>query len=167
MRSCGAPERAGIAPCRTFWLGRATCAAIPSRARGTAISARGFGRAEIEPRSARTVPEPRNLRACHTLPCDLGALKSAIVVPMIRDVDESNLAAVRAFLEKHLETSLFLLGNLDSRGPRRQPHPYSGNFRVIEEGGAVAGVFCLTNRGACLVQTGGRDDLGSLIVADC
>src|SRR5690606_31716812 len=30
--------------------------------RGTAISARGFGRAEIEPRSARTVPEPRTLR---------------------------------------------------------------------------------------------------------
>src|SRR5690606_34201285 len=57
---CGAPERAGIAPRRTFRLGRATCAAIPSRARGTAIAARGFGRAAIEPRYARPIAEPRN-----------------------------------------------------------------------------------------------------------
>src|SRR5690606_4147688 len=65
---CGAPERAGIAPRRTFRLGTATCTAIPSRARGTAISARSFGRAEIEPRSARTVPEPRNLRLATSVP---------------------------------------------------------------------------------------------------
>src|SRR5690606_19334144 len=63
---CGTPERAGIAPHRTFQLGRAACAAIPSRARGTAIAVRSFGRAAIEPRSAPDRPGAPTPPPCRT-----------------------------------------------------------------------------------------------------
>jgi len=86
---------------------------------------------------------------------------------MIRDVDESNLQATRDFLEAHVETSLFLLGNLAEHGPSLGAHLNSGNFRVVCEGDAIVAAFCLARRGNLLLQTGGRDDLAATILTAC
>src|SRR5262245_38461096 len=86
---------------------------------------------------------------------------------MIRDVDSASQPAARGFLERHIESSMFLLGNLTMHGPRLAAHPNSGNFRLIEERGAVVAVFCLARRGNLLLQTGGRTDLAARILASC
>jgi ribosomal protein S18 acetylase RimI-like enzyme len=86
--------------------------------------------------------------------------------PMIRHVTDSDLERVRAFLESHVDTSLFLLSTLAALGPRLGSHLNSGNFRLIEEDGKVAAVFCLTRRGNLLVQAGGRTDLAERIFED-
>ena len=62
--------------------------------------------------------------------------------------------------------SLFLLSTLAALGPRLGSHLNSGNFRLIEEDGRVAAVFCLTRRGNLLVQAGGRTDLAERIFED-
>ena len=86
---------------------------------------------------------------------------------MVCDVDASNLAATREFLERHVESSLFLLGNLLEQGPRLGEHLNSANFRIVREGEAIVAVFCLTRRGNLLLQTGGREDLGALVLESC
>ena len=86
---------------------------------------------------------------------------------MIRDVTDADLQGVRAFLEKHRDASLFLLSNLAVNGPRAGAHPFSGTFRLVEEDGRIAAVFCLTRRGNLLVQASGRDDLAQAILAAC
>ena len=86
---------------------------------------------------------------------------------MIRNVTDSDLERVRAFLESHVDTSLFLLSTLAALGPRLGPHLNSGNFRLIEEGGQVVAVSCLTRRGNLLVQAGGRTDLAQVIFEAC
>ena len=74
----------------------------------------------------------------------------------IREVTDAAMAAVTSFLESHLETSLFLLNNLGTYGPRLTKAIYSGNFRAIEEDGRMVGVFAMTRRGTILAQTGGE-----------
>jgi len=86
---------------------------------------------------------------------------------MIRIVATEDLERVRAFLEAHVETSLFLLSNLAIFGPRLTDHWNSGNYRLIEEAGRVVAVFCLTRRGNLLAQAGGRADLAEPIMEDC
>ncbi len=86
---------------------------------------------------------------------------------MIRHVTDSDLIRVRAFLESHVDTSLFLLSTLAALGPRLGRHLNSGNFRMIEDEGAVAAVFCLTRRGNLLVQAGGRTDFAEAIFESC
>lgn len=86
---------------------------------------------------------------------------------MIRAVGDADLERVRAFLEAHVETSLFLLGNLAALGPCLGDHPFSGNFKLIEEEGRIVAVFCLTRLGNLLVQAAGRADLAPDILAAC
>jgi len=86
---------------------------------------------------------------------------------MIRHVTDSDLERVRAFLESHVDTSLFLLSTLAALGPRLGHHLNSGNFRKIEEDGEIVAVFCLTRRGNLLVQAGGRIDLAEQIFEAC
>jgi uncharacterized protein len=86
---------------------------------------------------------------------------------MIRHVTDSDLERVRAFLESHVDTSLFLLSTLAALGPRLGQHLNSGNFRKIEEDGEIVAVFCLTRRGNLLVQAGGRTDLAEQIFEAC
>jgi predicted GNAT family acetyltransferase len=95
------------------------------------------------------------------------SIGSACCKPMIRHVTDSDLQRVRAFLESHVDTSLFLLSTLASLGPRLGSHLNSGNFRLIEQGGRVVAVFCLTRRGNLLVQAGGRRDLAEQIFEEC
>jgi predicted GNAT family acetyltransferase len=82
-------------------------------------------------------------------------------------VTENELPRVRAFLERHVDSSLFLLGNLADHGLGLGPSMNSGNFKMIEESGQIVAVFCLTRRGNLLVQTGGRRDLHEPILAAC
>jgi hypothetical protein len=86
---------------------------------------------------------------------------------MIRHVTDADLEHVRAFLESHVDTSLFLLSTLSALGPRLGSHLNSGNFRLIEEGGKIVAVWCLTRRGNLLVQAGGRKDLAEQIFESC
>ena len=86
---------------------------------------------------------------------------------MIRHVTDSDIERVRAFLESHVDTSLFLLSTLAARGPRLGHHLNSGNFRLIEEEGRIVAVFCLTRRGNLLVQAGGRTDLAEQVFEAC
>ena len=86
---------------------------------------------------------------------------------MIRHVTDSDIQRVRAFLESHVDTSLFLLSTLAALGPRLGHHLNSGNFRLIEEEGRIVVVFCLTRRGNLLVQAGGRTDLAEQVFEAC
>jgi predicted GNAT family acetyltransferase len=86
---------------------------------------------------------------------------------MIRHVTDSDLEHVRAFLESHVDTSLFLLSTLNALGPRLGSHLNSGNFRLLEEDGRIVAVCCLTRRGNLLVQAGGRTDLAGQIFQAC
>ena len=78
-------------------------------------------------------------------------------------VDAGNVAQARAFLEQNLETSLFLLSNLESYGHRVGDSLNSGNFKLLATGGRIDAVFCLSRRGNLLAQTGGRTDLAAAI----
>src|SRR6266436_808157 len=86
---------------------------------------------------------------------------------MIRYVTDPDLENVRAFLESHVDTSLFLLSTLNSLGPRLGDHLNSGNFWVVEEHGRIVAVCCLTRRGNLLVQADGRRDLADQIFEAC
>lgn len=86
---------------------------------------------------------------------------------MIRNVATEDLERVRDFLEAHVETSLFLLSNLAIYGPRLGESWNSGNYQLVEEGGRIVAVFCLTRRGNLLVQSGGRTDLAEAIMEAC
>jgi hypothetical protein len=72
-----------------------------------------------------------------------------------------------AFLESHLDSSIFLLFALTQFGPRAGAERLSGNFWRIEEDGRTVGVFCLTRKGDLLVQTAGRTDLAQVILGAC
>lgn len=89
---------------------------------------------------------------------------SASIQFKIREVTGAGVASVTSFLETHLETSVFLLNNLGTYGPRLTNEVNSGNFRAIDEGGRVVGVFVLTRRGTILAQTGGRTDFSTPIL---
>ena len=82
-------------------------------------------------------------------------------------MDEADFPAVQAFLEAHIDTSVYLLSNMIDVGIRVSSSPMSGNFLLVEQGGALAGVFCLTSRGDLLAQTGGRTEFAPMILAAC
>ena len=86
---------------------------------------------------------------------------------MIHDVTDSDLARVRAYLEAHADSSLFLLSNLAMLGPRLGEHPNSGNYRSVVEEETIVAVFSLTRRGNLLVQGAGRADLAEQILGAC
>jgi RimJ/RimL family protein N-acetyltransferase len=85
----------------------------------------------------------------------------------VRSADFADIPAICAFLEQHVETSVFLLANLRELGIHATSSPLSGNFGLIEDAGSLAGVFCLTRRGDLLVQTGGRPDFVDPILEAC
>jgi predicted GNAT family acetyltransferase len=86
---------------------------------------------------------------------------------MIQDVTDSDLERVRAFLDAHRDSSLFLLSNLALFGPRLGDHPNSGSYRCVVEDGRIVAVFSLTRRGNLLVQGAGRADLAAEILEAC
>jgi GNAT superfamily N-acetyltransferase len=74
---------------------------------------------------------------------------------MIRKAGPDDAAAIAAFLEGHIETSMFLLGNLEVHGTDETTHPHGTAFFLRETGDGITGVFGATNGGYLLCQLPG------------
>jgi len=72
-----------------------------------------------------------------------------------------------ALLNKYLASSLLLLTNLTTYGPKLTTASYSGNFKCLLKNDQVVAVFVLTRIGNLLVQTDRADDYAKTIVAEC
>ncbi|MEP3633264.1 MAG: GNAT family N-acetyltransferase [Shimia thalassica] len=74
---------------------------------------------------------------------------------MIRKADPQDIPAIVAFLERHIETSMFLLGNLETYGLDNREHPYGTAFFLRETGDGITGVFGASNGGLLMCQLPG------------
>jgi N-acetylglutamate synthase-like GNAT family acetyltransferase len=74
---------------------------------------------------------------------------------MIRKADPSDTMAIAAFLERHVETSMFLLNNLEAHGTDNTVHMYGTTFFLRETGDGITGVFGCTNGGFLMCQLPG------------
>lgn len=74
---------------------------------------------------------------------------------MLREAGPGDVRAMRAFLERHIETSMFLLGNLESHGTGNTAHPHGTRFLLHEDGAGLSGVFGVTNGGFAMCQAPG------------
>lgn len=70
----------------------------------------------------------------------------------------SDLRALSAFLERHVETSMFLLGNLDAHGLGESAHPHAMQVWHAEDTQGPTGVLGLTRGGILLMQQPGGGD---------
>jgi 8-oxo-dGTP diphosphatase len=70
-------------------------------------------------------------------------------------------------LNKHEETSMFLLSNLKTYGPKLTGASYSANFKCLVKDNQVVAVFALTKIGNLLIQTDRRADYSAIIVDEC
>ncbi|WP_296642877.1 GNAT family N-acetyltransferase [Roseinatronobacter sp.] len=71
---------------------------------------------------------------------------------MIRKAGPEDVSALGAFLEAHVESSMFLLGNLDAYGTDNTDHPHGTTFFLQETGDGIIGVFGATNGGLLMCQ---------------
>jgi predicted GNAT family acetyltransferase len=85
----------------------------------------------------------------------------------VRSVTAASIGPVLAYLEGHLDTSIFLLSCLTKFGPELCSDGRSGNYRAIEGADGVSAVWSLTRRGHLLAQTGGRTDFTAVILESC
>ncbi|MCB1333328.1 MAG: GNAT family N-acetyltransferase [Roseivivax sp.] len=74
---------------------------------------------------------------------------------MIRKAEARDAEAIAAFLERHVEGSMFLLGNLQAHGVDSTDHPYSTAFFLRETGEGITGVFGATVSGLLMCQLPG------------
>ncbi len=70
----------------------------------------------------------------------------------IQNVTLASMDQCFAFLNKHEDSSQFLINNLREHGPKLTAHHNSGNFKTVKSGDEVKGVFCLTRRGNLIAQ---------------
>ncbi|WP_305968720.1 MULTISPECIES: GNAT family N-acetyltransferase [unclassified Mameliella] len=71
---------------------------------------------------------------------------------MIRKATPADTVPMAAFLEAHVETSMFLLGNLEAHGTEDTAHPHGTAFFLRETGDGITGVFGCTNAGFLMCQ---------------
>lgn len=71
---------------------------------------------------------------------------------MIRKAGPEDATALGAFLLEHVESSMFLLGNLDAYGTDNTDHPHGTTFFLQETGDGIIGVFGATNGGLLMCQ---------------
>lgn len=71
---------------------------------------------------------------------------------MMRRATEADVSALRAFLEPRIETSMFLLGNLEAHGTDNGDHPHGTAFYLREEDGVITGVLGRANGGFLMCQ---------------
>lgn len=74
---------------------------------------------------------------------------------MIRKATSADIGPMVAFLETHVETSMFLLGNLESHGTDNTSHPQGTAFFLRETGDGITGIFGCTNGGFLMCQLPG------------
>src|SRR5713226_1606797 len=83
------------------------------------------------------------------------------------DIDAGNLPEAKAFLERHPDTSLFMLSHIRAYGTQLGDSLYSGNLRGLRQDGKLCAVFCLTRSGSLLAQTAGRAEFAPDILQAC
>jgi RimJ/RimL family protein N-acetyltransferase len=71
------------------------------------------------------------------------------------------------FLNKHEETALFLLSNLQTYGSKLTDDTYSGNFKCLLRSKEIVAVFALTRIGNLIVQTDKKADYSKIIFSEC
>lgn len=74
---------------------------------------------------------------------------------MMRRAGPADEGALRDFLSAHIETSMFLLGNLEAHGLGPSTHPKATRYHLWEEAGRLTGVFGVTPDGDLMVQMPG------------
>ena len=86
----------------------------------------------------------------------------------LEGVEKNTVAEVIAFLQKHEDYSLFLLGNLKNYGYCLNQAVNSGNYKVIRSDSKIRAVFSLTRRQSLLIQSETLDeDLLEYVLAAC
>ena len=85
----------------------------------------------------------------------------------IRLAKPGDEAALRAFLRPHLDSSMFLLGNLAAHGLGFGPHPHATRFALLEQAGGITGVLAATRGGYLMCQLPGKtiDQAPALLAA--
>lgn len=71
---------------------------------------------------------------------------------MIRAAQPDDAGALRSFLGQHIETSMFLLGNLEAHTIGNTSHPHGTHYLLHYTGGDLTGVFGCTNGGYLMCQ---------------
>ncbi|MGP6086998.1 GNAT family N-acetyltransferase [Antarctobacter jejuensis] len=74
---------------------------------------------------------------------------------MIRKATPEDSVAIAAFLDPHIETSMFLLGNLEVHGIGNTTHRNATSYFLRETGDGITGVFGCTNGGFLMCQLPG------------
>ena len=74
---------------------------------------------------------------------------------MIRKATSADIGAMAAFLDAHVETSMFLLGNLEAHGTEDTTHRNGTAFFLRETGDGITGIFGCTNGGFLMCQLPG------------
>lgn len=74
---------------------------------------------------------------------------------MIRKAEDKDVGAIVAFLRRHSETSMFLLGNLEAHGLNNTEHANGTAYFLRETGEGITGVFGATNGGYLMCQLPG------------
>lgn len=81
---------------------------------------------------------------------------------MMRLAGAGDLAELRGFLERHVETSMFLLGNLEAHGLEGSSHPHATRYFLwCDPDGALEGVFGATRSGFLMCQMPAITDAAS------
>ena len=83
---------------------------------------------------------------------------------IVEKVNGYNQKEVTQFLENYLETSVYLLSNLENYGPKMTNADNSGDYQLIRQNGDLSGVFSLTKKGYLLIQTNRDHDFSEIIL---
>lgn len=71
----------------------------------------------------------------------------------VERVNKDSLSETIAFLRRHENYTLFLLGNLEAHGHKLTSAPNSGNFKLVRYKEKIVAVFSLIRRGNLVVQS--------------
>jgi|GEM_PF-270460 len=85
----------------------------------------------------------------------------------VEKISSSNQDEMIAFLKRHENYSLFLLGNFENYGVMLSEAPYSGNFKLIRSSNEIVAVFCLAKKGSLLIQSIIREAVFDLVLTSC
>lgn len=73
----------------------------------------------------------------------------------MREAVPADAPALAAYLERHIESSMFLLGNLKAHGIGNRDHPHGTTYLLRETVDGITGVFGRTNGGFLMCQMRG------------
>ena len=71
---------------------------------------------------------------------------------LIRETTAIDAEQITAFLQPHIETSMFLLSNLEQHGIGTSDHPHATRYFLYEAGTKIHGVFGVTQNGYLMCQ---------------